>query len=195
VRFIDSWNFITIPLGKFGTCFGLSQSKTDFPHGFSVREHLAYRGAMPGAETEEDWYSLKHIKGGNAHETTTQRGKMIRDLKQEAPCYVSEHRPDNPVWDYKEQIMKYCWQDVEVLRLGCKRYREMFMTIRQEDAEAATEFGWKPTPVDPFPELDPESGSSSAGPCRKRNGDRSYPLQVCRSSIQDRIVLVIGGAR
>jgi hypothetical protein len=31
VRFIDSWNFITIPLGKFGKCFGLSQSKTDFP--------------------------------------------------------------------------------------------------------------------------------------------------------------------
>jgi hypothetical protein len=73
---------------------------------------------MPGAETEEDWYSLQHIKGGNAHETTTLREKMIRDLKQEASCYVSEDHPDNPVWDYKEQIMKYCWQDVEVLRLG-----------------------------------------------------------------------------
>jgi hypothetical protein len=26
----------------------------------------------------------------------------------------------------------------------------MFMTVRTEDAQAATEFGWKPNPVDPF---------------------------------------------
>jgi hypothetical protein len=31
VRFIDSWNFITIPLSKFEKCFGPIQSKTDFP--------------------------------------------------------------------------------------------------------------------------------------------------------------------
>jgi hypothetical protein len=31
VRFIDSWNFTTIPLSKFGKCFDLPQSKTDFP--------------------------------------------------------------------------------------------------------------------------------------------------------------------
>jgi hypothetical protein len=105
---------------------------------------------MPAAETEEDWYSLQHIKGGNAHETTTLRAKMIRDLKKEADCYVSEDHPENPVWDYKEQIMKYCWQDVEVLRLGCQQYREMFMTVRKDDADGATEFGWKPTAIDPF---------------------------------------------
>jgi hypothetical protein len=46
--------------------------------------------------------------------------------------------------------MIYCWQDFEVLRLGCQQYREMFMNVRQEDAEAVTEFGWKPNPVDPF---------------------------------------------
>jgi hypothetical protein len=54
------------------------------------------------------------------------------------------------LWDYKEQLIRHCWQDVEVLRLGCQQYREMFMTFRQEYAEAATEFGWKPTPVDAF---------------------------------------------
>jgi hypothetical protein len=31
VRFIDSWNFITIPLAKFGKCYGPPQRKTDFP--------------------------------------------------------------------------------------------------------------------------------------------------------------------
>jgi hypothetical protein len=100
---------------------------------------------MSGAETEEDWYSLQHIKGGNAHETTALRAKMIRDLKQEVACYASEDHPENPVWDCKEQIMKYCWQDVEVLRLGCQQYREMFMTVRPSGR-----CGWKPTPVDPF---------------------------------------------
>jgi hypothetical protein len=73
----DLVDFITIPLAKFGKCFGLSQSKTDFPHAFSLREHLHYHGAMPGAETAEDWHSLNHIKGSSAHETTTARAKMI----------------------------------------------------------------------------------------------------------------------
>jgi hypothetical protein len=89
---------------------------------------------VPRADAEEDWYSLQHIKGGNAHETATLREKMIRELKKEAACYVSEHRPENPVWDYREQIMRYCWQDVEILRLGCQQYREMFMTVRQDGA-------------------------------------------------------------
>jgi hypothetical protein len=92
VRFIDSWTFITIPLSKFGKCFGLSQSKPDFPHAFSLRENLDYRGPMPGVETEEDWYSLKHIKGSNAHETKTTRINMIRYLNMEATCHISEDR-------------------------------------------------------------------------------------------------------
>jgi hypothetical protein len=152
---------------KFGECFGLSQSKTDFPHAFSVREHLNYRGPMPAAQSEEDWYSLKHIKGSNAHETTSLRANMIRHLNVEATCYFSEDRPENPLWDYKEQLTKYCWQDVEVLRLGCQQYRQMFMTARKEDAEASTEFGWKPTPVDPFQYLTQSKVLSRLGPRRK----------------------------
>jgi hypothetical protein len=54
------------------------------------------------------------------------------------------------MWDYKEQLIKYCWQDVGVLRLGCQAYRRMFTEVRDEDADAAEEFGWRPNPIDPF---------------------------------------------
>jgi hypothetical protein len=83
------------------------------------------------------------------------------------------------MWDYRERLIKYCWQDVEVLRLGCQQYRQMFMTVRQEDAEAATEFGWKPTPVDPFQNLT----QSQVLQAWALAGCGSYSLQVCGPSI------------
>jgi hypothetical protein len=76
VQFIDSWNFITVPLAKFGKCFGLSQSKTDFPHGFSTRDHLEYRGPMLAVDSIEDYYGLNHIKGCSLQETEQLRAKQ-----------------------------------------------------------------------------------------------------------------------
>jgi hypothetical protein len=70
VSFIDSWNFITIPLSKFGKCFGLTQSKTDFPHAFSCRESFDYEWSMPPFDTEEDLFSLKHIKAAVCRKLT-----------------------------------------------------------------------------------------------------------------------------
>jgi hypothetical protein len=66
---------------------------------------------MPRAQSDEDWYGLKHIKGSNAHETKTMRANMIRYLNVEATCYISEDHLENPMWDYKEQIIRYCWQE------------------------------------------------------------------------------------
>jgi hypothetical protein len=67
---------------------------------------------------------------------------MVRQLNVEAARYYSVERPDNLLWDYKEQLIRYCWQGGEV--------RQVFVTVRTEDAAAATEFGWKPSSVDPF---------------------------------------------
>jgi hypothetical protein len=69
VRFVDSWDSITIPLSTSGKCFGLTQSKTDFPHVFSRRENFDYEEPMPAFDTEEDVLSLAHIKGGSLQET------------------------------------------------------------------------------------------------------------------------------
>jgi hypothetical protein len=84
VPFIDSWNFITIPSSTFGKCFGLTQSETDFPHAFSRRENLDYEGPMPPFDTEEDVFSLKHIKGGSLQETHMLREKQKEALAKEA---------------------------------------------------------------------------------------------------------------
>jgi hypothetical protein len=89
VRFIDSWNFITTPLSKFGKCFGLPQSKSDFPHGFSTRGHLEYRGPMPAVDSIEDYYSLNHIKGCSLQETEQLRAKQKDTLLREARNFYS----------------------------------------------------------------------------------------------------------
>jgi hypothetical protein len=101
VRFIDSWNFITIPLSKFGKCFGLSQSKTDFPHAFSRRENFEYQGPMPPFDSPEDFYSLQRIKGGSLQETEQLREKQNQALALEASKFYSDVNPFNPLWKHK----------------------------------------------------------------------------------------------
>jgi hypothetical protein len=115
VRFIDSWNFITIPLSKFGKCFGLAQSKTDFPHAFSRRDNFEYEGPMQPFDTPEDFYSLKHIKGGSLQETHQLREKQKEALARKASKFCSEAEPLKPLWRYRDQLINYCWQDVIVL--------------------------------------------------------------------------------
>jgi hypothetical protein len=108
VRFTDSWNFITIPLSKFGKCFGLTQSKTDFPHAFSCRENFEYEGPMPPLDSPEDFYSLKHIKGGSSQETHALREKQKQALASEAAQFYSIANPDKPLWRYGNQLIEYC---------------------------------------------------------------------------------------
>jgi hypothetical protein len=93
VRFIDSWNFITIPLSKFGECFGLTQSKTDFLHAFSRKENFEYEGPMPPFDTEDDFFSLKHIKWGSLQETHQLGDKQKHALRLEASKFYSEADP------------------------------------------------------------------------------------------------------
>jgi hypothetical protein len=100
VRFIDSWNFITIPLSKFGKCFGLAQSKTHFPHAFSRRENFEYEGPMPPFDT--------HIKGGSLQETEQLREKQKEALAREASKFFSEAEPLKHLWRYRDQLINYC---------------------------------------------------------------------------------------
>jgi hypothetical protein len=78
------------------------------------------------------------------------REKQKHALALEASKFYSDTDVLKPLWKYKEQLIAYCWQDVIVLLLGCRAYRSMFMGVREEDADAAAEFGWRPNSVDPF---------------------------------------------
>jgi hypothetical protein len=76
------------------------------------------------------------------------REKQKQALAREASKFYSDADPYKPFWRYSNELINYCWQDVIVLLLGCRAYQSMF--IREEDAEAAAEFGWRPNTVDPF---------------------------------------------
>ena len=48
LRFVDSFNFMTMPLKNMPATFGLSELKKGyFAHLFNTEEHQNYRGAMP----------------------------------------------------------------------------------------------------------------------------------------------------
>jgi hypothetical protein len=110
--FIDSWNFITIPLSKFGKCFGLTQSTIDFHHAFSRRENLDHEESMPPFDTPEDFFGLKHIKGGSVQETLVLRKKPKQALACGAAKLYSNTDPNKPLWKYRDQLIA-CWIRVD----------------------------------------------------------------------------------
>lgn len=52
-------------------------------------------------------------------------------------------------WVFKEQLLEYCIQDCEVLRAGCKIYRDAYMSHDIHEREF-DEDEWIPHPLDPF---------------------------------------------
>jgi hypothetical protein len=57
-------------------------------------------------------------KGSSLQETHMLREKQNEALVREAAKFYSEADPNKPVWNYKDQLIEYCWQDVIVLLLG-----------------------------------------------------------------------------
>ena len=68
LRFVDSFNFMTMPLKNMPATFGLCELKKGyFAHLFNTEEHQNYRGAMPPiqdyhmeamSETEQSTFRL-----------------------------------------------------------------------------------------------------------------------------------------
>jgi hypothetical protein len=47
IRFLDSVSYLPMPLRKLPEAFGLSSSKSWFPHYFSTKANLDYVGPIP----------------------------------------------------------------------------------------------------------------------------------------------------
>ena len=108
IRFVDSLNFIPMPLSKFASTFGLKVQKGEFPHLFNTSENWTYVGNMP----DISYYPEKcQTSPEFIHWHTIQRRK---------------HRNR---WCMRDEMLKYCRADVDVLRLGCISFRSMVMRI------------------------------------------------------------------
>ena len=117
IRFIDSINFIPMALAKFPKTFGQDElCKGYFPHMFNKDENQNYVGPIP---CQND-YGVNFMKPG-------EREAFIE--------WHDEQVANNYRYDFREEIIKYCRSDVDILRKCCLLYREMFR---------------KETDIDPF---------------------------------------------
>ena len=117
IKFIDSLNFIPMALAKFPKTFGQDElCKGYFPHAFNKDENQNYVGPIP---CQND-YGVNFMKPGE------------RDAFK---AWHDEQVANNYRYDFREEIIKYCRSDVDILHRCCLQYREMFR---------------KETDIDPF---------------------------------------------
>ena len=108
IKFIDSINFIPMSLAKFPKTFGQDElCKGYFPHMFNKDENQNYVGPIP---CQND-YGVNFMKPGE---------------REAFMAWHDEQVANNYRYDFREEIIKYCRSDVDILRKCCLLYREMF---------------------------------------------------------------------
>ena len=135
IKFIDSLNFIPMALAKFPKTFGQDElCKGYFPHFFNKDENQQYVGPIPC----QDDYGVNYMKP---------------EAREKFMTWHQEHVENNYVFDFRQEILKYCRSDVDILAQCCKLYREMLKVATSMDGDP--EMG-----IDPF-----DTATTIAGYC------------------------------
>ena len=115
IRFIDSLNFLQMPLKSFPKTFGMSELKKGyFPHYFNKECNKDYVGTIP---------SKKHY--GYNQMKPDERTKFLK--------WYEERVSENYLFDFKKEILEYCRSDVDILRRGIMKLREDFIQLENID--------------------------------------------------------------
>lgn len=112
VRFIDSFNFIPMRLSKFVETFALDieLSKSDYPFLFNTADRFDYVGPLPGVE----YYATE---------------KFTEKEKEQFLKWHSDLVAQNYVFNNREELVKYCKNDVQLLQQGCVQYMLNFIKL------------------------------------------------------------------
>ena len=107
IKFIDSLNFIPMSLSQFPKTFGKTElCKGYFPHLFNKEENQAYVGPIPPVP----YYSPNTMKP---------------KAREAFLAWHKEQVESNYVFNFRNEIIKYCRSDVAILRECCMEFREM----------------------------------------------------------------------
>ena len=115
MKFIDSLNFIPMSLAKFPKTFGMTElCKGYFPDLFNKEENQDYVGPIP----PQPYYAPNTMKP---------------ETRKAFLAWHKEQKDNEYVFDFKEEIIKYCRSDVDILRKCCMEFREMLREITDID--------------------------------------------------------------
>ena len=115
IKFIDSLNFIPMSLTKFPQTFGMPElCKGYFPHLFNREENQNYVDLIPPVS----YYALNGMKP---------------EARKAFLAWHKEQRDNGYIFNFKEEIIKYCRSDVDILQKCCMSFREMLREITDID--------------------------------------------------------------
>ncbi len=107
VKYIDSLSFFQLPLASLPKSFGFENlvEKGYFPHYFNTTDNQDYVGIIPQKKDfgYEDFMPAAKAKFDEWYDSWTGD------------------------WDFKEEIEKYCRNDVEILSMAVMKFRKEFM--------------------------------------------------------------------
>lgn len=109
IRFLDTLCLFPMSLNRLAKSFGLKSVKGFFPHKFNIPLNYAYRGRIP----DIGYFDLGNMKPKQADECRK---------------WHSEWPEDKP-WVFQEELIKYCDNDVKILKQSIMEYRHQFKVI------------------------------------------------------------------
>ena len=116
VKMLDSLNFFLQPLDQLPKALGLDilLKKGDFPHLFNKQNNYNYIGKIPDLE----YFGVEYLNPSK---------------KQKIEKWHSEYINSNDNWNFKEELIKYCKNDVEILSQCIIKFRKDFRCITDLD--------------------------------------------------------------
>ncbi|KAJ8032374.1 putative DNA polymerase [Holothuria leucospilota] len=111
IQFKDSYNFIPMALDKFPKTFGLNEEKGFFPYLFNTPENR-YFGPWPDVHYYHPEVMSSEKSKAFFKWYEQQRGKLF---------------------DMNQEMERYCIDDVNLLRKGCARFRQIFLDMNDMD--------------------------------------------------------------
>ena len=108
IRFVDSLHFFLEPLKNLSYTYNIDTLKGFFPHLFNTKENQNYVGAAPS----EEMYGVKNMD----------KDTYEKEFKPWYDKMVSECNDD---WNFKNEMVKYCRADVELLSKAILSFRRM----------------------------------------------------------------------
>jgi G:T-mismatch repair DNA endonuclease (very short patch repair protein) len=114
IRCLDSMSFFPMALSKLPKIFGLTVEKGEFPHLFNLEANQNYIGSFP---------DIKYFDIDS---------KSTNDRQDFLAWYETKK---NTVYNFREEMMKYCISDVTILREACTRFRDMVLLLTADKIE------------------------------------------------------------
>ena len=106
IRFLDSLNFLPMPLAQLPKSFGLNELKKGFfPHYYNTEAHQNA--------------SLEKLPDVKYYDPDS----MSKERREEFFTWYNEHKNDK--FDFKKEMQEYCISDVDILLEACWKFRNL----------------------------------------------------------------------